>query len=327
MKKELSKKIMSSLILFFLFSCGQGEHKPVATGLSANKNPNKANPSVVSMITYADVKPIFQKCTTCHGSGKANTTDWLDYNSAVSKKTQLMDRVIIKGDMPLGFKLDNEEIKILATWLKTGTLPEPEQTVVDQPTQPAEPVVPVEAPVVQPSEPTSPETPPVIAEPLKTPWPANLVSIKKIFDETCTMCHSGAMENAPDWQNFSVVESKKDRIYDRVLVKKDMPMAVPMTDEKREIIKNWLDGKPLEIQPWPEKYNEVRDLVAINCNICHNANSGQPNWADYAVVESKFTELRNRLFVTKDMPYSMSIQQSDIDKIKNWLDEVAPKEL
>ncbi|OFZ29206.1 MAG: hypothetical protein A2622_14295 [Bdellovibrionales bacterium RIFCSPHIGHO2_01_FULL_40_29] len=321
---------ISLIALILISACGRGPHNPVDGDFKLDKANRPTAGQTVSAITFADVKPIFQKCTTCHGAGKANATDWLDYSSAASKKVQLMDRVIIKGDMPLGFKLEKEELKTLATWLKTGTLPEPDGSVADTPENPPieAPVdVPVEAPpVVQPTEPTAPEAP-VVDEPVSTPWPANLISIKKIFDESCLMCHTGAMPNAPDWQNYAVVESKKDRIYNRVLVVKDMPMAVTITDEKREIIKNWLDGKPMQITPWPEKYSNARDIVAVNCTACHNADSGLPNWSDYAVVESKFSEIRNRLFVTKDMPYSGPMQPSDLDIIKNWLDDVAPKEL
>lgn len=329
------KKILSliCLNLFFtsLLSCGRGEHMPLVENNNTRLNSGKGTSAGLDAITFADVKPIFQKCISCHGAGKANPTNWLDYNIASTKTIQLMDRVIIKGDMPMGFKLEPQEIKTLATWIKTGALPEPVEKSEPVPTDPT-PTIPVNSPVEPPvtDNPIIPQDPnaepPVIQEPVVTPWPANLISIKSIFDRSCVMCHMGAVPGAPNWQDFTTVEGKKDRIYDRVIVKKDMPMGIEIPDSDREKIKDWLDGKPITTTPWPEKFNDVVSVFETSCKMCHNADSGLPNWLDYAVVESKFLQLRNRLFIKKDMPLGMPLSETDQDKIKHWLDEVSPQE-
>lgn len=213
-----------------------------------------------AQITFVDqIQPIFEKnCSACHNASSA-IPNWLDYNAVVAKQDRLFNRVIVVGDMPLGTKLSDEDKKIIATWLKTGLVYKNES----QPTDGGQSsngqtnesgASPIESP--QPSagdsgtsgnsggnDPIAPPASEVTPDPLlPNPDFVDFNFIKEnIFTKYCSTCH---YENSPfpNWFDYTTVISKVDRLKDRVLVKKDMPMGVEMPDTDREILRQWIDA-------------------------------------------------------------------------------------
>lgn len=65
-------------------------------------------------------------------------------------------------------------------------------------------------------------------------------NIKPLFKEKCSLCHNAASA-LPNLLNYDVAFEKKDRLVDRVYLKRDMPLVAFMTDEERTLVKQWVD--------------------------------------------------------------------------------------
>ena len=64
-----------------------------------------------------------------------------------------------------------------------------------------------------------------------------------IFQNKCSQCHNANSAPQPNWLDYDVAKSKKDRILDRVWNKKDMPPysnVTGVTDQERETLRNWV---------------------------------------------------------------------------------------
>ena len=61
-----------------------------------------------------------------------------------------------------------------------------------------------------------------------------------IFENSCKLCHG---ENSPngDWLNYEVAFEKQDRIYERVVTLKNMPIGIEISQEERDIIGLWIE--------------------------------------------------------------------------------------
>lgn len=124
--------------------------------------------------------------------------------------------------------------------------------------------------------------------------------VKPIFKKSCGKCHPGA---GPDWQIYSVAFAKKDLIYDRVFVKKDMPIGGGLSDNDKKIIGKWLSDGALNdtagpvIPPTTPPVLGVGATIYINnCASCHGGNGiatlpTAPNLAgqkeDYILLQLK----------------------------------------
>lgn len=234
--------------------------KAGATPSSGNKPGSDCNPN---LITFTDVKPVFEKnCKLCHAKG-GPLPDWSDYQTSLTMKDRLNDRVLIKKDMPMGQPLAKEDLALIAAWLNDGALeksctsndsatspdtpapaPSPETPAPSDPAQP-DPTPAPEQPAPVPEQPTNPApeppTPelPVPSEPL--PAPSFQKNIKPLVKTYCVMCHA-ADGPLPDWNDPTIIAQKKQQLWDRVVVKKDMPMGLKMTPEEVEIFKRWLEA-------------------------------------------------------------------------------------
>ncbi|NUM88726.1 MAG: hypothetical protein HUU37_05950 [Bdellovibrionales bacterium] len=171
----------------------------------------------------ADIKPLFQtRCAACHGPGKMNPKDWLDYSVALAGKDLIFQRVVVQKNMPLGAPLEARELELVAAWVKAGA-----------PEGGGE-----KAPAPQP-------------EPAPAPAPADRITFTKhlrpLFELKCAMCHA-AGGPFPNWLVYSVAFEKRDRLVTRVVVQKDMPPPgiAPLSDDERKLIADWVSSGALE---------------------------------------------------------------------------------
>jgi hypothetical protein len=276
----MRKLIALSFLILFIAGCGGGKHMVLPTtpennglGNAGDSNANKGTgPSVVSF--YSTIKPLFeQKCGTCHGQGSA-FGNWSDYNQVLLKKDRIYQRVVVKKDMPLTGKLDENTRKLIGKWINDGAiagspLDQPEQPISEPtPTEPApsepqpvDPQPPVDGTPTDPITPPAPEVPapvtpapvqpePVAPTPPSTPTvpgapsePLTFVKdVKPLFDSYCALCHNaGSGDFMPNWSEYSNAYNKKDRIIDRLIVKRDMPLGVDMPESARITIKTWIE--------------------------------------------------------------------------------------
>lgn len=62
-----------------------------------------------------------------------------------------------------------------------------------------------------------------------------------VFQQWCAACHNPQSSAAqPNWLDYNVAVAKKDRIYERVWVLKNMPPQGGMPDDQRAIIAQWI---------------------------------------------------------------------------------------
>ena len=68
---------------------------------------------------YRDIYPIvINNCASCHNATTPDR-DWLNKNTMKSKKMTIYNRVFIRGDMPLSFRIfGGKDRYILKTWLE-----------------------------------------------------------------------------------------------------------------------------------------------------------------------------------------------------------------
>jgi len=81
--------------------------------------------NVMAATSYQkDALPIFQdRCSQCHNANSAPQPNWLDYDTAKSKKDRILDRVYTKKDMPpFGnvTKITDQEREVLKNWVEEG---------------------------------------------------------------------------------------------------------------------------------------------------------------------------------------------------------------
>ncbi len=64
--------------------------------------------------------------------------------------------------------------------------------------------------------------------------------IKPMFRQKCAHCHTKTFKTG-SWLDYNNVVKNKDKIYNRVVIKKDMPRGGVMTPEQRELVKRWIE--------------------------------------------------------------------------------------
>ncbi len=72
--------------------------------------------------------------------------------------------------------------------------------------------------------------------------------ILPIFQKDCTLCHAkgGAL---PDWTSYNVAFERRDRIFNRVVEKKDMPLGAMLSPREIDLISAWIKNGALEKSP------------------------------------------------------------------------------
>ncbi len=151
---------------------------------------------------------------SCHNSGNAQGAISLDNIDSVRRFSErIRYRAINKKDMPPQQALTAQEQNSLSSWLDRGS---PNEDLVNESQFSSQP---------------------------------NFEEIqRKIFQDSCYQCHSGANPEAGlDLENYEVVKASMALIFDRAIVKGTMPLAPiePLTKNQKKALSNWLiDGAP-----------------------------------------------------------------------------------
>ena len=68
--------------------------------------------------------------------------------------------------------------------------------------------------------------------------------ITPILNTRCATCHNAQAMPDKNWLDYSQAFKAKDKIKDRVFIKKDMPMgnATNITEQERKDIADWVDS-------------------------------------------------------------------------------------
>ncbi|MGZ3694492.1 MAG: hypothetical protein ACXWQO_09950 [Bdellovibrionota bacterium] len=124
-------KIATLLFAAALISaCGKLEEprsitptRPAFDIVEMNADGTLSDPTTATGPSYQkDIYPLFKaKCATCHG-GSGSLTNYLVYENAVAKKAQLMDRVVVKKNMPMGGSMTAAERTLVNQWIAQGTI-------------------------------------------------------------------------------------------------------------------------------------------------------------------------------------------------------------
>lgn len=167
---------------------------------------------------------LFPKCTSCHGN--AGYVNLEDYASTVANMAKIKNAVFVKGSMPSGGTLSQDQKAILWNWIKRGG---PEH-----------------------GDPSAAPLPP--PEPLQ---PTFASIDENIFQRKCVRCHSatGHASKVPLDRaslltpgNKTVIPGNPDESELVVAVertdKKRMPPAKagyePLSDEEKTVIREWI---------------------------------------------------------------------------------------
>jgi hypothetical protein len=75
------------------------------------------------------------------------------------------------------------------------------------------------------------------------------------------------------------------------------------------------------------KYSvDIQPILNANCISCHSTGNPNGDYTNYAGTNVKVSSgiFANRVLVAKDMPLGGSLSESDLGKIKCWIDNGAP---
>lgn len=87
--------------------------------------PPVSNPPAVVAVTFVkDIKPLFERaCSLCHNAGSGDfMPNWQEYSVSLAKKANIMDRVVIKKDMPMGTEFTQADRELVKKWIDQGAL-------------------------------------------------------------------------------------------------------------------------------------------------------------------------------------------------------------
>ncbi len=166
--------------------------------------------------------------------------------------------------------------------------------------------------------------------------------IQPLLEQKCSECHNeeSSLFNVLDYEESF---SKIDEINNRVVVIKDMPQIISMTDKEREVISRWIedggllsDGSPPsdkkppgEEEPPDEEepnteitFNKIiKPLFELKCALCHNAESGLLNVLDHEAVKARLEAIKIRVSIVKDMPQFGSMTEKERELVALWVDQ------
>ena len=78
------------------------------------------NPQVTNPTYRNDVYTVLSTyCASCHGPNSVNG-NWLDYATTISKSKEILDRVYVRRDMPLGQFMPDSSRQLIKNWIEQG---------------------------------------------------------------------------------------------------------------------------------------------------------------------------------------------------------------
>jgi uncharacterized membrane protein len=195
-------------------------------------NPPDPGTPIVPVVPSAyvgyieDIKPIIEnKCALCHSNGDLN---WLDYKIFSNRGEKILDRVIVKKDMPPSYMqtpLSDLELKTFQLWLDQGAAETRDKAVF----------------------PTQPAPAPTPAPPAVDPGFTYTKDIVPLITKYCKDCHSAGTLNWFEYANIKRVAdsgSLKERLIGpRAPDKVPMPMPYfpqPSVDEL-DVFRKWIE--------------------------------------------------------------------------------------
>lgn len=213
------KKIHSFLALALWFGylsfsgCNYNRSKLAPDGGGPTGNDfNTANMDYKSV----DQSVIGPRCASCHSvaGGNQGGVNLESYASIRSLIPQIFNRALEKRDMPPSGPLSEREALMLKAWLELGA-PERSSDVTEKP------------------DPGF-ESGPVTWEAVRT----------KIFEKKCIECHQQPRpDGALDLTDLAEVRKKAANIFDRVIIRQDMPISpIPaLSMSERKFLLNWFN--------------------------------------------------------------------------------------
>ncbi|RMG79753.1 MAG: hypothetical protein D6707_07600 [Bacteroidetes bacterium] len=177
--------------------------------------------------------------------------------------------------------------------------------------------------------------------------------VQPIINSSCAYsgCHDKATaKEGVDLSSYSSIittgevvagNADESEIYEQI-AKNEMPPGNPLTNEQKNIIKNWINqgakyNECVESSDYCDTSsvsfaNDIQPILNNNCTGCHNSNSASGNppviLDNYNDVKTVADNGRLLGAVTgasgyAAMPPSGSLPQCDINKIKSWINNGA----
>lgn len=241
---------MKTIVIFSVLACGfitsSCRNESMMVDEEAFRSSISRSPAGSASVAYeTEVLPIFQKaCSSCH-NGSNSLPNWLSYEVAFTGRDKIYQRVVVVKDMPMAGSLSDEERALIGEWVNAGA---PRTKTQENSGGTASPAAPSTSPSSTPSQ-----SPDVSSAPPATSTDQQItyddVVRPQVFEKICSLCHNGT-NKLPNWLDYNVAYSNKARIYDRVVVRRDMPPSngSTMTDAERNLVKQWIDaGAPKSV--------------------------------------------------------------------------------
>jgi uncharacterized membrane protein len=198
--------------LIFLTGCNYNRVKSKETGSGARGLESGAP------LDYKAVQNLMRaRCVSCHSNvgGNQGGTNLETYPAVRSKLNRVLYRSTEALDMPPKRPLNEREQSLLKEWADSGA----PETIIGIGEKPGDNI---------------------------ESGPTNWTKIKdRLFAAKCSVCHRGETAEAGlDLTDLSQVRNKAPAIFDRVIVKQDMPIAPypAVTPKERRTLLKWFDA-------------------------------------------------------------------------------------
>lgn len=200
------------LISIFFFSCNYSRMKETGS-FSPNEALQKLGKLDYATTSRAVLGP---RCVSCHSSGGGNQggVNLESYQNVRNQLARVAYRALESRDMPPRTPLSNDEMTILKSWLESGA-PENYSDAQEQ------------------------------GDPNLELGPTNWEKIStKIFAKKCLDCHSPPSPEAQlDLTSYELVKAKVLLIFDRTIIKQDMPIEPypALSPRERKVLLHWFN--------------------------------------------------------------------------------------
>ncbi len=206
-------KMAAVVSLWFLAACNYNHSKQEAT--AGGPTSQQQSLDLVDFKTV-QAKIIGPKCLGCHSgaSGNQGGTNLESYTSVRRLMNRISFRALEKGDMPPSGKLTSGDADLLKNWFEMGA---PESVVGTE----------------EKSDMSIDQGP--------TDWAK--IS-QRLFSKKCMDCHSQPQPQGNlDLGSYEEVKAKATLIFDRVIIRQDMPVEPypALSLKERKVFLNWMN--------------------------------------------------------------------------------------